>query len=184
MQCFSFSETWEFRQGYLGPHVFLNEVVRAGWCTESCGWEHKRCRSQQYHITVSFGYFDHQDIRNCYCRFCVERKISRKLPSEHRIRLVFFPQLQNYTTHSPEPESWKNFLWIFFKKNSPHVVMQCFSFSETLEFRQGYLGPHVFINEVVRVGMVHGKLRLGAQKMSTSTIPHNHIIWVYRSPIY
>jgi hypothetical protein len=47
-----------------------------------------------------------------------------------------------------------------------------------VKFRQGYLGPHFFLDEVVISGMVHGKLRLGAQKMSISTIPHNHIIWV------
>jgi hypothetical protein len=31
----------------------------------------------------------------------------------------------------------------------------------------------VFLNEVIRAGMVHKKLQLGAQKMSISTIPHN-----------
>jgi hypothetical protein len=51
--------------------------------------------------------------------------------------------------------------------------MQCFCFTETSKFRQGYLGPHVFLNEVVGAGMVHIKLQLGAQKISISTIPHN-----------
>jgi hypothetical protein len=55
---------------------------------------------------------------------------------------------------------------------------EVFFFYQNVKFRERYLCSHVFLNEVVRVGIVHGKLRLGAQKMSISTIPHNHIIWV------
>jgi hypothetical protein len=42
-----------------------------------------------------------------------------------------------------------------------------------MKLRQGNLGQHVFLNEVVRAGMVHQKLQLGAQKMSISTILNN-----------
>jgi hypothetical protein len=40
--------------------------------------------------------------------------------------------------------------------------------------RQGYLGRHVFLNGVVRTGMVHGKLRLSTNDvdLNNTTLPY------------
>jgi hypothetical protein len=114
MQCFSFSETLKFREGYLSPHIFINEVVISGMV-------HGKLRLGAQKMSIST--IPHNRInwvpqspryKEQYCRFCVERKTNRTLPSRHQIGLGFFPQLQNYTRNSSEPESLKIFLWIFF----------------------------------------------------------------------
>jgi hypothetical protein len=71
---FFFYRNVKFRKGNLGRRGFLNEVVKQEWSTKSCGWEQQICRYQEYHITISFGYIDRQDTRNCTADFVLNVK--------------------------------------------------------------------------------------------------------------
>jgi hypothetical protein len=64
MQCFLFSKMSNSAKEILVDMPSKTRLLEQEWCTKSCGKEHKRCRYQQYHITISFGYLDRHDTMN------------------------------------------------------------------------------------------------------------------------